>query len=119
VIKNEQLKWTPVYSQVSGSLPIAELPSFELRDRTTQCLVRFELDISTAGPLELLLPAEGVFKLFVDGVLRSPAARLPLDLASGIHIMTLVVEPAKLKSLRVELADVPGSPAQAQIVGGK
>ena len=50
---------------------------------------------------------------------HQPAPRLPLDLATGLHTVTLVVEPAKLKSLRIELADVPGSPAQVQIVSGK
>jgi putative heme-binding domain-containing protein len=119
VVKNDQLKWAPAYSQVSGSLPIAELPFFELSNHTTQTLLRFGLDVSTAGPFELLLPTEGIFRLWVDGALRSPAARLPLDLSAGVHSVTLVVEPAKLKNLRIELVDVAGSPAQAQIVGGK
>ncbi|HEX4147051.1 MAG TPA: PVC-type heme-binding CxxCH protein [Pirellulales bacterium] len=119
VVKNDQLKWAPAYSQVSGSLPIDELPFFELSNHTTQSLLRFQLDVTTAGPVELLLPADGIFKLWIDGAARSPAARLPLDLVTGPHTVTLVVEPAKLKSLRIELADVPRSPAQAQIVGGK
>ncbi|HTU24240.1 MAG TPA: PVC-type heme-binding CxxCH protein [Pirellulales bacterium] len=119
VVKNEQLKWSPAYSQVSGSLPIAELPYFELSNHTTQTLLRFALDVSTAGRVELLLPSTGIFRLWIDGVQRPPAARLPLDLATGTHTVTMVVEPAKLESLRVELADVAGSPAQVQIVGGK
>jgi putative heme-binding domain-containing protein len=119
VVKNDQLKWTPAYSQVFGSLPIAELPFFELSNHTTQSLLRFELDVTTAGRVELLLPADGIFKLWIDGAAQSRAARLPLDLSTGLHTVTLVVEPAKLKSLRIELADVAGSPAQAQIVGGK
>ena len=67
VLKNEQLKWNPAYSQVSGSLPIAELPFFELSNHTTQTLLRFQLDVTTAGPFELLLPGEGIFRLWVEG----------------------------------------------------
>ncbi len=119
VLTNSQLKWAPFYSQVSGSLPATDLPICTLNNQSTRSLLRFELDVTTAGQVELLMPADGILKLWLDGAAQPPASRLPLDLAAGLHTVTLVVEPAKLKTLRVELADVPGSPIQVQIVGGK
>jgi hypothetical protein len=60
------------------------------------------------GPLE---------KLCLDGQWLSPAERVSVDLAPGVHTLTLVVGTSSAAPLRVELAD--GSTAQAQFVGGK
>jgi hypothetical protein len=48
-----------------------------------------------------------------------PAERLTLDVAGGVHTLTLLLGAASNDDLRLELADVPGSPAQVQFVGGK
>ena len=45
---------------------------------------------------------------------------MDLELSRGVHSVSLVVSlNAKPGKLRLKLEDLPGSPAQVQIVGGK
>jgi putative heme-binding domain-containing protein len=119
VLASDALPWTAAYSQVAGSLPAADIPVFRLFNGTNRGLVRFQLDVTTPGRVDLKLSGKGVLSLWVDGVAQSLADPVPLDLATGIHTLMLVVDPALVESLRAELVDVPDSKIQIQIVGGK
>jgi putative heme-binding domain-containing protein len=111
--------WTAVYSRVSGSLPLESIPTAgpdgaggPLR------LVRFQLDVTTAGKVKLLV-AGGVDKMWCDGAPVAIGPRVALDLPEGVYTIALLLNGKSTDDLRLELADVPGSPAQVQIVGGK
>jgi putative heme-binding domain-containing protein len=113
---NSGLRWTAVYSRVSGDLPLAAIAAIERRGEPPARLVRCELDVAAAGKAELLLRGP-VEKLWLDGAAVSPAERISVDLSPGLHVLTLVVGESSDENLRLELAD--GSAAQAQFVGGK
>jgi putative heme-binding domain-containing protein len=109
--------WAPAYSKVSGLLPVVELPGFPLGpERSQRAIVRFQLDVSTPGRIDLSLePAEEV-TAWLDGSPK-PLTSLALDLPAGRHTITLAVPHDVL--LRCELRDVAGSPAHIQPLLGK
>ena len=77
-----------------------------------------QLDVATAGKAELLLsgPIEG---LWLDTMRLPEGNKQTVDLAAGPHTVTVVLGPQSAEDLRLELADIAGSTAQVQIVGGK
>jgi putative heme-binding domain-containing protein len=110
------LVWASIYSQVSGSLPATELPT----PTTGQALVRCQLDVSTGGKVKLKLNSTAGVKLWIDQAATEAKTELEPDLTTGLHTLTFLVDPAKLREgLRVEIDDVAGSPARVQVVGGK
>jgi len=116
------LLWRPVYSQVSGNLPLEELPRVRRDSGEEQIVLRCELDVSTAGRVQLILPehAGRNLALWIDDEQVEPAAEFSIDLASGIrHLKFVITAPQPGQSLSCELRDIPGSPAQVQPVSGK
>jgi putative heme-binding domain-containing protein len=113
--------WSPMYSKVSGDLPINELPKLVVwNGNDPLAVVRFQLDVTTAGAAKLRFNNAAGLTLFVDGKPVEPKAETPLDLKTGTVTVTVVVDRAKrTDDLRVELDDVAGSPARVAVVGGK
>jgi putative heme-binding domain-containing protein len=111
--------WSAVYSRVSGSLPLDSIPTASAEGASGPLrLVRFELDVTTAGKADLIVVG-GVEKMWCDAAPVAIGPRVTLDLAEGVHTITLLLNSKSTDDLRLELADVLGSPAQLQIVGGK
>ena len=45
---------------------------------------------------------------------------MPIELAFGVQTITLVIDRAKRQEdLRIELEEIPNSPARARVTGGK
>ena len=124
---NEVLKWLPTYSEVSGSLPLAALPTIKLKslpgsgDEVAETLfARAQIDVSTAGKIKLLLNEVEGMQLWLDGTAIDPHKELILDLKTGVHTLTFAIQRGpKATSLRCEVDDLAGSPAKAQPVVGK
>lgn len=115
------LIWAPTYSLVSGDLPAADLPTVQVnRESPKQAAVRFRVEVTTPGKVRLAIPDPTGLALWVDGVPAEAAKEVTLDLAPGVRTITVGVEPGRRPApLRVELAESPGSPARARLVGGK
>ncbi len=113
--------WSPLYSKVSGDLPLADLPKLIVwNGNDPLAVVRFQLDATTAGAAKLKFNSAVGITMFVDGKPVEAKAETPLDLKVGIVTVTLVVDRAKrTDDLRVELDDVAGSPARVNVLGGK
>jgi len=123
---DRELTWKSVYSRVAGDLPLAELPTLTAALRVAPngaptSFVRCAVEVSTPGRIHLVVDDPRGLTLWVDGRPTPMAgATTVLDLPSGLHRLTFAVDHALHPStLWVELADVPGSPAQFQLVGGK
>ena len=119
---NPALVWDSAYSLVSGTLPMDNLPAFvpHQGDEPVRFL-RCQLDVSTPGPVKLKFTHTGNLALWIDG---KPAPieknEAIVDLSTGRRTLTLASSSqARRIDIRLELADVPGSMAQVQIVGGK
>jgi putative heme-binding domain-containing protein len=115
--------WSPAYSTLAGSLPTDELPRFSAHGNWNDTVfLRFELDVSTAGKVKVLLNSKQALipNLWVDGGKVDVQDAVLLNLNEGLHTITLAVQPhPRTDPPRIELADIPGSPARVRIVNGK
>jgi len=118
-------QWVSAYSRVTGELPLLELPQIPFKgpfqkQATGLAIVRFEVEVGTAGDVDLVLnDAEGV-TAWLGPAPVEPSGRMRLSLEPGRHRVTLAVSLAeRTVPLRATLEDVEGSSAQVQIVGGK
>ncbi len=119
------VNWLPVYSTVQGSLPVQDILDFTFQRKlegTTRKIgyVRATIHVTTAGPVGVTLnKPDGLF-VWIDGKQIDPAHKLTLPLGVGPHKLTFAVDLlSRQEPLRAELADIPGSAAQAQFAGGK
>jgi putative heme-binding domain-containing protein len=118
---NTGFAWSPLYSRVSGDLAVNELPKLVVwSGNDPLAVVRFQLDVTTGGAAKLKFNSPAGLTMFADGKPTDVKAETVLDLAPGVRTVTLVIDRAKrTEDVRVELDDVPGSPARVSVVGGK
>jgi hypothetical protein len=119
------LSWSSAYSKVSGVLPMDALPVFQFRKQQGNetdkiSFVRCQLDASSTGKVKLLLSPTAGLTIWLDRVPVEAKGELVLDLAPGMHTLTLAINLGqRQEGLRCELDEVAGSPASVRIVGGK
>jgi len=122
VATNPSLSWTPAYARVSGSLGPSDVPTIAaLHDAPRIGMARCQVEVSTPGKVRLKLPAAAPgLRVWVDSARVEPAETVDVDLATGVHTVTLLVvrDSRPFDGLRVELQDIPDSPARAQMVLG-
>jgi putative heme-binding domain-containing protein len=113
--------WSPVYSKVSGDLPLAELPKFTVwADTAPQSVIRFQLDVTTAGAVKLKLNSVAGLTAYLGNAPIEPKAETVLDLKAGVQTVTILIDRSKrTEDVRIELEDVEKSPARVSVVGGK
>jgi putative heme-binding domain-containing protein len=115
------LTWSPAYSTVAGLLPLDDVPA--IRSGSSDAglgAVRCTIDVTTSGKVALRLNSPDALEVWVDGHKTEPGGMTDLDLSTGPHVVTFAVDLSRRREgLRCELEDVPGSPARAQVVGGK
>jgi putative heme-binding domain-containing protein len=118
---DSRLVWSPAYSTVAGGLPPDDLPRFDLGTEVGSiAFVRCHLDASTAGKAKLLFNFTRGLSAWLDRVPLEVKEESLLDLATGSHTLTLAVDLRQCKAgLRIELEDVPGSPAHVRLIAGK
>jgi putative heme-binding domain-containing protein len=126
--ENNALTWSPAYSEVSGTLPLADVPKLLLgaqfgsgsgADATG--FARCQIEVSTPGRLRFALNSTEGLKIWADGATVEPKqSAIDVRFAAGTHTLTFAVKLAsRREGLRLTLEDVPGSPAKAQAVVGK
>ncbi|MEX1232233.1 MAG: PVC-type heme-binding CxxCH protein [Planctomycetaceae bacterium] len=123
-LDNAAFVWQPNYSQVTGELPVGELPDFTTpalskAGKRGVAFVRFELDVSTAGPLKIVPNSTSGLTAWIDGTPLN-WQKESIDFTTGVHAIVIAVDLAQRdESLRVELIELPDSPARVQFVLGK
>jgi putative heme-binding domain-containing protein len=119
------LSWSSAYSTVAGQLPLDDLPKFVLKRslekaETPFSFARFQIEVTTPGPVLLKVNSAQGLSLWLDGRSIELKDTVALDLNAGLHQVTFAADLSKRKEgLQVELTDAPGSPVQARIIGGK
>jgi len=119
------LTWAPAYSTVAGELPTEAMPLFRMgtgaeKQVVQASFVRCQLDASTAGRARLLLNSAKGVRAWLDGEPVEAREDIVIDLGAGPYTLTFDLDrAARAEPLRVELDDVPGSPARVRVVGGK
>ena len=117
VIQASELIWEPAYSNVSGVLPATDLPSVGPQGLS---LIRFQLDASAGGPVELQFNSASGVTLWLDRTPVEAKERTELSVPAGVHTLTVAFDSrSQSPGLRIELMDVTGSPARLRLIGGK
>jgi hypothetical protein len=113
--------WASAYSKVSGDLPLAELPKYTVwADTAPLTVLRFQLDVTTAGSAKLKFNSAAGLSVFVGNTPVEAKPETTLNLKAGVQTVTVIVDRTKrTEALRVELDDVANSPARVSVVGGK
>jgi putative heme-binding domain-containing protein len=115
--EDARLAWAPAYSQVSGQLPLAEVPGSLGKNRK---VLRCQIDVVTPGKVTLGVGSSQGLRVWLDGTPVKVQDAMTLPLERGLHTITIVVDTAARNSpaLRCELLDAAGSSAQARFVDG-
>ncbi|WP_247237868.1 PVC-type heme-binding CxxCH protein [Telluribacter sp. SYSU D00476] len=119
---NAKVPYQPVYSKVSGDLPVDELPVVEAGPGKQYSLVRFEVEVLTPGKVQLDLNSTagltawaGIkpLKLTEQGTLA--------ELPQGIHPITLVIDRSAFReaNINIQLRDSPEVTAQTRLKMGR
>jgi putative heme-binding domain-containing protein len=119
------LVWVPVYSSVSGSVPVRDVLDFTMKERLGEAarkvgFLRCRINVTTAGPVGLAVGDTTGLQLWLDGKPIDARDKQELPLSAGEHRVTVSVNLLTRKSpVRLELYDVAGSNVQVQFVSGK
>ena len=116
LLTDRKLLWKPVYSVLSGTLPLDSLIfTGEI------ALFRADLEVLTSGEVQLRFDG-GVdgLDLWVDGRKTPVEKELGLTLQSGIVSLVFRVHRDKRqRGIHCEVHRIAGSPGRAQPVGGR
>jgi putative heme-binding domain-containing protein len=115
------LSWRPAYSKVNGTLPLEDLPTFQVWNGSTPTsVVRFEVEVTTPGTVRLAMGSVDGLQLWLDGKPHELGEQFDLELTSGVHVLTLAIDRAEhMAPLRCEMLEAAASSAQAQFAAGK
>lgn len=114
------LSWVPAYSLVSGDLPTDAAPTFQNREKAPTSVVRFQVEVTTAGKVKLVFNDPLGLTVWADDTPFDLDGERVVELSQGMHTVTVAVDRrTRAKPLRAELEEVPGSAARARVVGGK
>ncbi|MEY4483900.1 MAG: hypothetical protein RL693_1352, partial [Verrucomicrobiota bacterium] len=100
--------WTIAYSQVSGALPLADLPVAVKMYPWFPKIAQADLQLETDGVITLGLPAaKGVIMVIDDKKYEELTPEMKIPLKAGKHVISLLVtrEAGDVKDLRVEILD--------------
>ena len=122
VPKGAKITAEPIYSKVSGELPIDELPEIEGNGKRVS-LVRFEIEVLTKGNVNLALNSTAGITAWIGGKpVKLTENGIVADLPQGIQTFTLAVDRGAFKdgALTIQLQDgESGGAAQTRLVMGK
>lgn len=116
-----KISWGSLYGTVAGELPLSEVPKLAVPMYPTPVsFVRCELEVSTPGAVKLLVNDSSGLTAWLGPEPLTLKQETTLDLPRGRHRLTIAIDrETRHDSLRLELMDVKGSAAQAEVVGGK
>jgi putative heme-binding domain-containing protein len=121
--EHARYQWAPAYSEVAGGLPLDDLQHYTAGGLWGPWVfVRFQLEAISPGKIRLVPNSKAVNlkKVWIDGKSIDFQEGILAELKAGLHTITMAVQTIDKKDrLRVELDDVPGSPARVRIVNGK
>jgi putative heme-binding domain-containing protein len=116
-IQDGQLIWSPAYSTVAGALPTGDLPGV---GAAKLGVVRCQLDATAGGRVLLRLNGGKGLTLWLDRTPVEVKEATEVTVPPGTHTLTFAIDRRSHgDALRVELDDVPGSPARVRVQGGK
>ena len=116
VFDAEPHRWIPAYATAPGNIPLAE---FAALAEGPVVYLQGEVNVTAAGPVAFGVGSVGGIKAWVDDRPAPDGAKFAVDLEPGLHKLTLRVDTAARKALKVEVTKPEGSSAQFTVVGGR
>ncbi|MBN8824913.1 MULTISPECIES: PVC-type heme-binding CxxCH protein [unclassified Spirosoma] len=117
-----KLPTMPIYSTVSGTLPINELPTVEVGPGKRYSFVRFDLEVVSKGNVDLgFTSTAGVTGWVGSKPLKMSTQGTLIDLPQGVQTITLAIDRTQFTAaqLGIQLQEAPQSPAQVRLVMGR
>ncbi len=113
-----QRHWLPLYSRVSGSLPIGGLDRFAL-DPEGFAFLKFDIQVSSGGRIGLKLSGMDGLRLWINGEELKVKPRVDVALPEGIHTSIVAIKPVGEQWLTIELVEDSPAAGHARFVDGK
>jgi putative heme-binding domain-containing protein len=112
------LGWKPAFSQVNGTLPLADLPAFRTRDRLAEkarqvMFLKTTAVVTTPGPARLILNDATGIDLWIDGESIPASQTTKVNWPTGNHTIHLAIDLQK-RTGDVKLELSPEGSAQAK-----
>ena len=106
------LRWAPIFSLVSGELPLEELPRFRTsRDGPEMAAVRFRIDPSPSRTRTLIIPSAVGLSVWIDGQPLANPGQSPLPASIKPRTITIAIDlHIRQIPLKVEVRDDTASP---------
>jgi hypothetical protein len=123
MLGDTSLRWSPVYATVAGTLPASDLPVIPgIFGIPARSVVRTSVEVSTPGRVRFAIEPASELTVWVDGNRVDPRPTFDLDLERGSHSIAFsfnrdVSRP--VEAVKLELVELPGSSAKAQLLLGK
>jgi putative heme-binding domain-containing protein len=107
---------TPLYSLVSGDLPLEGLPT----DDFNRAKVRCEIEVTTPGRILFKFNNTDGLRMWIDNEEIEPHGELVTELDRGKHSVLFQIKLDKRKApLRLEVTEAPDSEGRVQVVSGR
>jgi len=103
--------WKPVFSQVDGGVPLAELPRFHPhRNQPEFVYLQTDIDVASGGTFRFALEGPEGLSVWLDGKPIPTAAELEANWQPGVHQLTLAVNLGQRKeTVKVRLLEEQSS----------
>ncbi|MCF2494464.1 PVC-type heme-binding CxxCH protein [Dyadobacter chenhuakuii] len=121
VTKSSKVIYAPVYSKVSGELPLDEVPVVETTAGKSFSVVRFEIEVLTKGSVTLTSNISNGITAYIAGKpVKMSGDNITTNLTPGIQQVTLVIDRSAVKDvgLKIALKDADAG-AQTRLRMGK
>jgi putative heme-binding domain-containing protein len=118
----EDISVQPVYSKVSGELPLEELPVFALNSGKQYSFVKFDVEVLTEGQVKFGMGSTtGVNAWAGKKQVTLTNDALVTNLPKGTHSITLAIDRSlrKKEALKVQLQHVENTSAQTRLITGQ
>jgi len=113
-----ELTWLPFYSHVNGMVHGEEATLIKVGTNEWRA-IESEIQVSAAGKIGLRLNDPSNLQIFVAGKEIPPANEVQVDAPSGKVRVTLLFDTSVRKApVKVQVYDLPDSPAKTKAVGG-
>lgn len=119
ITSGKKLSGSPVYSKVSGALPIDELPVIDGGANKKYSVVTFKIEVLSNGNAALSLnDAAGVTAWTGTDALPVTDNNVIVPVTPGIHQLTFVIDRTVRKegNLHIQLKEAANDPAQTKLV---
>ena len=122
-LNDPSLRWSPAYSTVSGVLPAIDVPTIDgVFGIPSRGVARTGIDVSTGGKVRLKVALADRLTIWIDGNRVDPKDSIDLNLAPGQHWVAISFNregETAVDAIQLELVEVAGSSARAQVLLGK